>query len=183
MVDQPEDLSRDSPVTVPYTLDVVDVDDLSSDSDTSSSLAQRRRRPTSMNAAKRLSLKRSATPPPPRQSRSEVTDTPSTPLASARRRSSGSGNASSSPLEPAQSSFSGPPAQPNSMDPMTKWYVDAYSETQLRTFHCEKVKKIPLSGLDPSMLLGFLCKDQQDFDDFCARVSMVSVSPKHRSRT
>ncbi|KAJ7208129.1 hypothetical protein C8J57DRAFT_1484504 [Mycena rebaudengoi] len=31
----------------------------------------------------------------------------------------------------------------------------AHAPAELRTFHCEKVHKMPLSGLDPSMLLGF----------------------------
>ncbi|KAJ6617348.1 hypothetical protein B0H10DRAFT_2033813, partial [Mycena sp. CBHHK59/15] len=31
----------------------------------------------------------------------------------------------------------------------------AYSTAELRTFHCERVRKMPLSGLDPSMLIGF----------------------------
>jgi cysteine protease ATG4 len=34
---------------------------------------------------------------------------------------------------------------------------------------------MPLSGLDPSMLLGFLCKDKEDWDDFRRRVVEVSV--------
>ena len=41
------------------------------------------------------------------------------------------------------------------VDPSSRWYAGAYSEAQLRTFHCEKVKKMPLASLDPSMLLGF----------------------------
>lgn len=59
-------------------------------------------------------------------------------------------------------------------DSSLEWYATAYSEAQLRTFHCEKVKKIPLSGLDPSMLLGFLCRDEAEFEDFCERASRVS---------
>lgn len=60
------------------------------------------------------------------------------------------------------------------VDPQTAWYVDAYPESAMRTFHCDKVKKMPLSGLDPSMLLGFLVRDQAEFDDFCDRVKRVS---------
>ncbi len=32
---------------------------------------------------------------------------------------------------------------------------------------------MPLSGLDPSMLVGFLCRDEQDWRDLRARVSEV----------
>jgi hypothetical protein len=37
------------------------------------------------------------------------------------------------------------------------------------------VRKMPLSGLDPSMLLGFLCKDREDREDFRRRVVEVSL--------
>lgn len=79
-------------------------------------------------------------------------------------------------LEATQSPALPSPAQEpeTSIDPNTMWYLNAYSEAQLKTFHCEKVRKMPLSGLDPSMLLGFLCKDEREFDDFCVRVSKVS---------
>ncbi len=86
---------------------------------------------------------------------------------------------SSKPEQPTSSSdpFIAPPArQPLSVDPSTSWYANAYPEAALRTFHCDKVKKIPLSGLDPSMLLGFLITGQADFDDFVERVNNVSTN-------
>lgn len=52
-------------------------------------------------------------------------------------------------------------------------YVHAYPPAELRTFHCDRVRKMPLSGLDPSMLLGFLCKDEADYTDFRLRVADV----------
>lgn len=52
-------------------------------------------------------------------------------------------------------------------------YVTQYSATELRTFHCDRVRKMPLSGLDPSMLLGFLCKDEDDWVDLRRRVNEV----------
>jgi len=52
-------------------------------------------------------------------------------------------------------------------------YVAQYSATELRTFHCDRVRKMPLSGLDPSMLLGFLCKDENDWVDLRRRVNEV----------
>ena len=56
-------------------------------------------------------------------------------------------------------------------------YAMAYSPQELRTFHCDKVRKTPISELDPSMLLGFLVKDRADWDDLRARVSRVSGWP------
>ena len=52
-------------------------------------------------------------------------------------------------------------------------YVNAYSPAELRTFHCERVRKMPLSGLDPSMLIGFLCKNEADWIDLRQRVTDV----------
>lgn len=62
------------------------------------------------------------------------------------------------------------------LDAMQEHYVSAYSAAELKTFHCERVRKMPLSGLDPSMLLGFLCRDEADWEDFKGRVADVSLS-------
>ncbi|KAJ7227528.1 hypothetical protein C8J57DRAFT_1251019 [Mycena rebaudengoi] len=42
------------------------------------------------------------------------------------------------------------------------FYRRAHSPAELRTFYCEKVRKMPLSGLDPSMLIGFARRDEAD---------------------
>ncbi|KAF8708097.1 Peptidase family C54, partial [Rhizoctonia solani] len=54
-------------------------------------------------------------------------------------------------------------------------YCCAYSAAELRTFHCDRVRKMPMSALDPSMLLGFLCRDDADWKDFRTRVADVSL--------
>ena len=59
------------------------------------------------------------------------------------------------------------------LDPMQRHFVTAYSAAELNTFHCDRVRKMPLSGLDPSMLMGFLCKNEQDWIDFKAKVADV----------
>ena len=42
-------------------------------------------------------------------------------------------------------------------------YVTSDGDAELWTFHCEHVRKMPLSGgLDLSMLIGFLCKTEAD---------------------
>lgn len=66
------------------------------------------------------------------------------------------------------------------LDPVAEHYVTQYSASELRTFHCDRVRKIPLSGLDPSMLLGFLCKDEADWTDFRKRVNEVGDSVKNQ---
>lgn len=57
------------------------------------------------------------------------------------------------------------------LDDVQMHYCTAYSATELKTFHCDRVRKMPLSGLDPSMLLGFLCRDQAEWLDLRRRVS------------
>lgn len=69
--------------------------------------------------------------------------------------------------------LSGIPSSPSDIDPVLDHYLNAYPPAELRTFHCERVRKMPLSGLDPSMLLGFLCKDEADYQDFRVRVTEV----------
>ena len=59
------------------------------------------------------------------------------------------------------------------LDPLQQHYVNAYSAAELKTFHCERVRKMPLSGLDPSMLIGFFCRDESDWKDFRKKVEEV----------
>lgn len=61
------------------------------------------------------------------------------------------------------------------LDESQRHYVTAYSAAELKTFHCERVRKMPLSGLDPSMLIGFLCKDENDWIDLRHRVADVRI--------
>ncbi|KAI0668752.1 peptidase family C54-domain-containing protein [Trametes maxima] len=57
------------------------------------------------------------------------------------------------------------------LDPLQRHYVTAYSQAELKTFHCDRVRKMPLSGLDPSMLLGFSCKDEGEWLDLKERIA------------
>jgi cysteine protease ATG4 len=70
-------------------------------------------------------------------------------------------------------------SSPAPLTPEQAHYAHAYSAAELRTFHCERVRKMPLSGLDPSMLLGFLCRDERDWLDLRARIA--DVRPPHAS--
>ncbi|KDN48512.1 hypothetical protein K437DRAFT_245502 [Tilletiaria anomala UBC 951] len=56
---------------------------------------------------------------------------------------------------------------------LDKWLCRAYSEAQIGTFHCDRVRRMPLRSLDPSMLLGFICTDEQSLEDFCSRVKAL----------
>jgi cysteine protease ATG4 len=57
----------------------------------------------------------------------------------------------------AESELSGAASDTN-LDLTQTHYATAYSATELRTFHADRVRKMPLSGPYPSMLIGFLCK-------------------------
>ncbi|KAJ7751049.1 hypothetical protein B0H16DRAFT_837517 [Mycena metata] len=50
------------------------------------------------------------------------------------------------------------------------FYARAYSAAELRTFHCERARKMPMSGLDLSMLVGFVCRDEAEWVDLRRRV-------------
>ncbi|KAA1476293.1 hypothetical protein DENSPDRAFT_784808 [Dentipellis sp. KUC8613] len=64
------------------------------------------------------------------------------------------------------------------LDPLQEHFINAYRPEELKTFHCDRVRKMPLSGLDPSMLIGFLCKDEADWKDFRQRVADLSRNHK-----
>ncbi|EXX66020.1 hypothetical protein RirG_127800 [Rhizophagus irregularis DAOM 197198w] len=44
----------------------------------------------------------------------------------------------------------------------------------MATFHCDTLRKIPISQLDPSMLLGFYCQNSEEFENFCNLVEEIS---------
>jgi cysteine protease ATG4 len=43
-----------------------------------------------------------------------------------------------------------------------------------QSYHCSVVKKIGISGLDPSLAFGFFCKTESEFQDFVIRVEQLS---------
>lgn len=60
--------------------------------------------------------------------------------------------------------------------------LDAYADSAWATYHCERVRKCALASLDPSMLLGFVIKDERDWDDFRSRVAEVRARHSHFAR-
>jgi hypothetical protein len=53
------------------------------------------------------------------------------------------------------------------------FYQRAHALVELRPLHCEKVHKMPMSGLHPSMLLGFVCRDEGEWVDLRRRRALV----------
>ncbi|CAJ0903997.1 1247_t:CDS:10 [Entrophospora sp. SA101] len=54
--------------------------------------------------------------------------------------------------------------------------IDEFTEEEMSTYHCETLRKIPISQLDPSMILGFYCRNSEDFEDFCQRIEKAAFS-------
>ncbi|KAK2980753.1 hypothetical protein RJ640_015672 [Escallonia rubra] len=47
-------------------------------------------------------------------------------------------------------------------------------EADTSSYHCNVVRQIPLDSIDPSLSIGFYCRDKDDFDDFCSRASELA---------
>lgn len=45
------------------------------------------------------------------------------------------------------------------------------TEVETGSYHCSVVRQMPLSAIDPSLAIGFYCRNRDDFDDLCARAS------------
>jgi len=56
--------------------------------------------------------------------------------------------------------------------------VQEFTEEEMATFHCDTLRKIPISQLDPSMLLGFYCQNSEEFENFCDLVKELSKNHK-----
>ncbi|KAI9628770.1 hypothetical protein H4Q26_017946 [Puccinia striiformis f. sp. tritici PST-130] len=66
------------------------------------------------------------------------------------------------------------------------FYASAYPNSALQSFHPEKVRRMNLSALDPSMLLGFLVRDEAEWEDLTSQVTpawMRSNVESSNSRT
>ncbi|XP_017419433.1 cysteine protease ATG4-like isoform X3 [Vigna umbellata] len=42
------------------------------------------------------------------------------------------------------------------------------------SYHCNVMRHIPLDSIDPSLAIGFYCRDKDDFDDFCSHASKLA---------
>ena len=67
------------------------------------------------------------------------------------------------------------------MDPHVVQPFIAIGETNsvkgvIESYHCNNPNRMPMSGIDPSLALGFYCSDKKDFDDFWSRAEEVGIS-------
>lgn len=44
-------------------------------------------------------------------------------------------------------------------------------EADTSSYHCSTVRDLALDLIDPSLAIGFYCRDKDDFDDFCSRAT------------
>ncbi|XP_042472716.1 cysteine protease ATG4B-like isoform X3 [Zingiber officinale] len=47
-------------------------------------------------------------------------------------------------------------------------------EADCSSYHCSTVRHLPLDAIDPSLAIGFYCKDKDDFEDFCSRSTQLA---------
>ncbi|PSS17527.1 Cysteine protease [Actinidia chinensis var. chinensis] len=51
-------------------------------------------------------------------------------------------------------------------------------EADTSSYHCNILRHVPLDSIDPSLALGFYCRDKDDFDDFCDSASELADQSK-----
>ncbi|RKO89062.1 hypothetical protein BDK51DRAFT_24259 [Blyttiomyces helicus] len=51
----------------------------------------------------------------------------------------------------------------------------SYSLEDLASFHCDTVRTTAISNVDPSLVIGFYCKDRADFEEFCNVAQSISL--------
>jgi len=65
------------------------------------------------------------------------------------------------------------PAQDPNRELLDSFFSTAYEDSAWTTYHCDKVRKCSLTSLDPSMLVGFLIQDEQDWEEFKVKAREV----------
>ncbi|XP_043721606.1 cysteine protease ATG4-like [Telopea speciosissima] len=48
-------------------------------------------------------------------------------------------------------------------------------EADTSSYHCSVIRQFPLDMIDPSLAIGFYCRDKGDFDDFCVRATKLAA--------
>ncbi|KAL8130218.1 hypothetical protein V2J09_019373 [Rumex salicifolius] len=61
---------------------------------------------------------------------------------------------------------------PHEAQPVAKIKTDDL-EADSSSYHCNVVRHFPLESVDPSLAIGFYCRDKEDFDDLCLRASKL----------
>ncbi|CAO2838330.1 unnamed protein product [Amaranthus hypochondriacus] len=62
---------------------------------------------------------------------------------------------------------------PHEVQPVVNIMKDQ-AEVDTSSFHSNVIRQIHLESIDPSLAIGFYCRDKDDFDDFCSRASSLA---------
>ncbi|KAG8661491.1 cysteine protease ATG4 isoform X2 [Manihot esculenta] len=62
---------------------------------------------------------------------------------------------------------------PHDVQPVVNISRD-YTEADTSSYHCDIIRHIPLDSIDPSLAIGFYCRDKDDFDEFCSLASKLA---------
>ncbi|GAB4825663.1 Cysteine protease atg4 [Ancistrocladus abbreviatus] len=64
---------------------------------------------------------------------------------------------------------------PHEVQPVRVVMIDKDNvEVDTSSYHCNVLRNLPLDSIDPSLAIGFYCRDKDDFDDFCSRASKLT---------
>ncbi|KAJ8323177.1 Cysteine protease atg4 [Batrachochytrium dendrobatidis] len=53
--------------------------------------------------------------------------------------------------------------------------ITSYKMEDLLSYHCEKVRLLPIASMDPSLVIGFYCHSLKDFDVLCAKMTELAT--------
>ncbi|KAK7295258.1 hypothetical protein RJT34_18164 [Clitoria ternatea] len=62
---------------------------------------------------------------------------------------------------------------PHDNQPVVNISRDTQEPSSTSSYHCNVVRHMPLDAIDPSLAIGFYCRNKDDFDDFCSRASKL----------
>ena len=53
--------------------------------------------------------------------------------------------------------------------------IASYTSSDLESYHCHTLRLVPISSLDPSMVFGFHCGTETEFDQFVTSIKQVGL--------
>lgn len=67
---------------------------------------------------------------------------------------------------------------PHTTQGTVPWYGEALDMQPDMSYHCDSPSRMCVSQLDPSLALGFFCKNKSSFDDFCEKALSQTCANK-----
>ncbi|OJJ00998.1 hypothetical protein ASPVEDRAFT_128274 [Aspergillus versicolor CBS 583.65] len=66
---------------------------------------------------------------------------------------------------------------PHNTRPTPNHTKGAYTKDEIDTYHTRRLRRLHIQDMDPSMLIGFLIKDEEDWEDWKTRVASIQGKP------